>query len=201
MAAVAATGSSPLAWCPDGWRVICVICQALCAEMVTSSAVASLPPPTVTRGRRGRSVVPVWDLQPALQAGSEIPKSRATWGINASPLRASVIPSRRNFGANGPGTMLIAPARPQPHRQDSAEGGQSPLGSRPTQVAATAPGQSQRLGVRDDRSHRGRPPSLQTRPCLPQYRSGQLVRSMATVRHETSCDCCRESLLATRGLG
>ena len=48
---------------------------------------------------------------------SEMPKSRATWETEASPLRATAMTSRRNSAGNGLGTMLILPARPKPHRQ------------------------------------------------------------------------------------
>src|SRR3954451_7165667 len=48
---------------------------------------------------------------------SEIPKSRATWETEASPLRATAMTSRRNSAGNGLGTMPILPARPKPHRQ------------------------------------------------------------------------------------
>ncbi len=36
-----------------------------------------------------------------------MPKSRASWAIDASPLRATAVTSRRNSGGNGLGTMLI----------------------------------------------------------------------------------------------
>jgi hypothetical protein len=47
----------------------------------------------------------------------EIPKSLATWATDASLLRATAITSRRNSAGYGLGTMLILPARPEPHRQ------------------------------------------------------------------------------------
>src|ERR671920_1981166 len=48
---------------------------------------------------------------------SETPKLLATCAIDWSPCRATAITSRRNSLGNGLGTMLILPARPQPHRQ------------------------------------------------------------------------------------
>src|SRR5687768_7131652 len=57
---------------------------------------------------------------------SEIPKSRAIWATDASPLRATAMTSRRNSAGNGLTTMLILPARPQPHRQGVNRTGGSP---------------------------------------------------------------------------
>src|SRR3712207_8260441 len=70
---------------------------------------------------------------------SEIPKSRAIWATDASPLRATAITSRRNSGGNGLGRMLILPARPQPHRQGVNRTGGSPdrRGSTVPEIAVT----------------------------------------------------------------
>lgn len=58
---------------------------------------------------------------------SEIPKSRAMWEIDASPLRATAMTSRRDAAGDGLGTMLILPARPQHYRQGVESIGGSPL--------------------------------------------------------------------------
>jgi hypothetical protein len=85
--------------------------------------------PATRRFRRGRR----WSTRPGRllgrqssaigQAGRLIPRSRE---IDASPLRATAITSRRNSGGNGLGTMLILPARPQPHPKESTEPGAVP---------------------------------------------------------------------------
>src|SRR5215831_601617 len=58
---------------------------------------------------------------------SEIPKSFAICETGACPLRATATTSRRNSIGNGLGTLIILPARTDPHRQGVNSTGGSPL--------------------------------------------------------------------------
>lgn len=71
-----------------------------------------LPPRSLVR-RSSRSAI----FSQRCRHDSEMPKFLATWAIDASLSRATAMTSRRNSFANGWGTMLLVPVRPQPHRQ------------------------------------------------------------------------------------
>ena len=53
------------------------------------------------------AVFDVGELQPAVQRGSEIPKSFAIWDSGASPLRATATTSPRNSAGKGFGMVTI----------------------------------------------------------------------------------------------
>jgi hypothetical protein len=100
-----------------------------------------VPPPQVTqlgiRGadvstsgwyRRGKTILTVCDLQPAVQARLGDPKSRAICALDTSLLRATRITSRRNSAGNGSGMSTILPARTKILTgQESTEAGASHL--------------------------------------------------------------------------
>ena len=60
----------------------------------------------VAADRQGQAAYSVDPLQPAARQDSKIPKPRATCATEASPLRATVMTSRRNSAGNGLGAML-----------------------------------------------------------------------------------------------
>jgi hypothetical protein len=75
--------------------------------------------------RTGESVLAIGDLQLPVRQGSAVPKSRATCTTDVIAL-AGHGASRRNPARYGLGTVLILPARPQPHRQRVNRTGGSP---------------------------------------------------------------------------
>ena len=76
------------------------------------------------------AVLAVGDPQPLRQAGLRDPEAASDLRSGSVSLRATAITSRRNSSGYGTSTVLILPARPQPHGQGVNRIGGSPL--RPT---------------------------------------------------------------------
>jgi hypothetical protein len=67
--------------------------------------------------REGEAVLAVGDLQPALQAGLRDSEVSGDLGDRRLALAGHGDDVTTELPGNGLGTMLILPARPQPHRQ------------------------------------------------------------------------------------